>query len=500
MNTLTLELFPTRIKIYPYHKGNSTSLERKLSLYDFRIHDVAMSLYNVSTEEECIWVPRGFGVDEVKRILEGDDYWETNVISEKFPAPKENILIEFKPGIGAKDTHQIDSVSFLVKDFPDSDQKFLNIDTGFGKTFCSIKAISILGYRSMIVIDKSGLMTQWKERIKQYTYCKDEDIVFIQGRDSLISATRNGYKGERYKVYICATQTLAIAAEENKLQEFVEANNIGIKIIDEAHEMMKANTMIDLGCDVKYNFYLTATPQRSDSMQDLLYAKITKTYKRFGSYTADLMKYTYVKNVFINTNPTPFQQRIAKTRNGFSAIIYEKWVFKSGHKSLFFYLMCRYIVDEMLSRDCEAKILIIFSINESIKKIADYFWKYDNVVCGIYTNENKKEKEKALTRNIILSNIKNCGAGMDIENLRVIVNFVPFKSPVLLHQLFGRLRYIKDKAMFYFNVIDTGYRDIVKQNFYRQRFFKNKAKNISDIKMNMPTMLNEHYTKRFNKY
>ena len=496
MSDLTMICFPSRIKIFPYHKGDSPTLERKLSLFDYRTHELTITAYLISVRDECIYVPRGFGITEIQKLLESDNYYDTRIICDNFYPPNNTIDIRFKPGIGAKDEHQIDSVSFLVKDFPDSDQKFLNIDTGFGKTFCSIKASSLLGYRTMVVIDKSGLMNQWISKIKEYTYCKDDDICIIQGRDSLESAIINGENKIRYKYYICATQTLAIAGEEDRLNEFIKSNDIGLKIIDEAHEMMKANTIIDLSCDVKYNFYLTATPQRSDSLEDLLYSKITKTFKRFGAYTVNLLKYTYVKNVFINTFPSPFHQRISKTRNGFSSIIYEKWVFKSDRKVVFVYLICRYIAMELLSRDPDAKILFVFSINDNIKKISDLFYKNDRISCGIYTNENMKLKAKALDKNIILSNIKNCGAGMDIANLRAVVNFVPFKSPVLLHQLFGRLRYIDGKALFYFNVIDEGYKDIVKQNFYRQKFFKTKSKNITNIRLNMNDLVDKFYREK----
>ena len=495
-NEIVIEAFPTRMKIVPYHKGDSPSLERKLSLYDYRTRENTMCLYLLDEKNETLWIPRGFGLKEVTQILESDDYYDTKVYERDIPAPSERININFRSGIGAKDQHQIDSVSFLVKDFQDSLQKFLNIDTGYGKTFCSIKASSLLGYRTMVVIDKSGLMKQWIDKIKEYTYCKDSDIIMIQGRDSLMKQIKDSYKGKKFKFYICATQTLAIASEEGFLEDFIKTNEIGLKIIDEAHEMMKATTLIDLGCDVRNNFYLTATPQRSDSNEDLLYARITKTYKRFGGYTANLKKYTYVKNVFINTYPSPFHQRVAKTRNGFSAVIYEKWIFKSDRKTVFFYLICKYIAMQMLERDKDAKILFTFSINSSINKIAELFRKNDHINCGIYTTENK-EKQKALNKSIILSTIKSSGAGMDINNLRAIVNFVPFKSPVLLHQLFGRLRYIEGKALFYFNIVDESYNDIVKQNFHRQKFFITKSKDISNLRFNMNDLMNRYYGNRY---
>ncbi|MBR1818305.1 MAG: DEAD/DEAH box helicase family protein [Bacilli bacterium] len=505
-NAIHIKAFPSRIKVYPYHKGDSPTLEKRLSIYDYRNHEYGMTLYFVDIKNECIWVPRGYSITETVKALEADDYYEIMNDGEGKPIPGRNVSINMRPGIAAKDEHQINSVTFLVEDSPESYQKFLNIDTGYGKTFCDIKAISLLSYPAMIILSKSGLIEQWKKCFKTYTYCKDEDIFIVQGRDSMRRAINEARSGKGAKVYLCATQTCAIAAEEGELQEFTEACDIGVKTIDEAHEMMKATTTIDLGCDVMYNFYLTATPERSKSVEDLMYNKITKTFKRFGAYTGDLMKYTHVKNVHINTRPSPWHQRIARTRNGFSGVIYEKYIFKNDRKTVFFYLIIKYIALQLLERDPEAKILVIFSMTDSINKISDLFWKNDKISCGKYISGNgsdktsKEKKEKALRKSIILSTIKSSGAGLDIPNLRTIINFVPFKSPVLLHQLFGRLRYIPGKALFYFNIVDDGYEDIVRQNFHRQRFFKQKSRDIKELSLNMEMLLNKFYIRRNDHY
>lgn len=496
--SIKIKCFPSRIKVYPYHKGDSPTLEKRLSIYDYRTHEYGMTLYRIDIKENCIWVPRGYSVQEVVKALEADDYYEIENDGEENGKISRSVSINMKPGIAAKDEHQINSVTYLVED-TDSQQKFLNIDTGFGKTFCDIKATSLLSVPAMIILSKSGLIKQWYSAILNYTYCKPNDIFVVQGRDSLRKAIEDGKRGNGKKIYLCATQTCAIAADEGELEKFVEACEIGVKTIDEAHEMMRATSLIDLGCDVKYNFYLTATPERSKSIEDIMYNKITKTFKRFGGYTADLMKYTHVKNVHINTRPSPWHQRIARTRNGFSGVIYEKWIFKSDRKKVFFYLIIRYIATQILERDPDAKILVILSMTDSINQISKMFWDNDKISCGKYisgtgnSEKDKMIKAKALNKSIILSTLKSAGAGLDVANLRVVINFVPFKSTVLLHQLFGRLRYIPGKALFYFNIVDDGYEDIVRQNFYRQRFFKQKSRDIKDLSLNMETLVGKYY-------
>ena len=453
--TRTLYVYRSRLALVPYSLGESRTLEKRLSIYDYNTGKYSMCLYKYDKDTKTLYIPRGFSKDETLNILATDTIVEINVVDKTNETQEgRDIEIVMKPGKGARDEHQINSISFLLEK-DTKQQRFLNIDTGFGKTFCTIKAISVIGKAAMIVMANSNLMKQWMNSFKDFTTIKDHEIFIVSGRDTVEKAIKSK---EKAKIYICSTQTLAIMSAENKLQEFIDACGIGIKVIDEAHEMMTAVVEIDLGCDVFVNFYLTATPERSDTREAMLYQRITKTFLKFGGYTADIMQYVHVKNVYINTYPSPWHKRICSTRQGFSAVLYEKFIFKNDRKKTFFYLICKYVCSKILSQDPEAKILIVLSIRDSINEVARLFSNNDHIKCGIFTNDTDPDKKaKQLNRNIILSTLKSSGAGMDIKNLRCIINFVPFKSTVLLHQLMGRLRYIEGKALFYFNIVDEGY-------------------------------------------
>ena len=487
----TLYIDRSRIALTPYRLGEAKTLERKLSIYDFNLRQVTMKLFKYDNDTQTLYVPKGFSVNETLNLLATDTIVEIDQVDRTNQTPPgRDIVLNMRPGIGARDEHQINSISFLLEK-DDKQQRFLNIDTGFGKTFCTIKAVSVIGKATMIVMANSNLMKQWIKSLKDFTTITDNEIETISGRDTVQKAIN---AKEKAKIYICSTQTLAILSEENKLQEFVEKCGIGIKVIDEAHEMMSAVAMIDLGCDVCNNFYLTATPERSDTREALLYNRITKTFLRFGAYTTDIMQYVHVKNVFINTYPTGWHKRICNTRQGFSAVLYEKFIFKNDRKKTFFYLICKYVCSKILNNDPDAKILIVLSIRDSINEIARLFKQNDHISCGIFTNDTDPDKKtKQLNKNIILSTLKSSGAGMDIKNLRCIINFVPFKSTVLLHQLMGRLRYIEGKALFYFNIVDEGFENITRQNIKRQYFFRTKAADIKNMRLDMNVILSMLY-------
>lgn len=487
---VNINIYKSRIEIYPYIMGMSQVLERRLSILDYKTKMYTMRLFKI--KDNKLYIPRGFILKDIIKILETDGIYVKDICDfSDFTNCKNVINLNMKPGIGPKTIHHKDSISYLVNSEDRYKQKFLNIDTGYGKTFCSIKSITILKRPTMIIVDKDGLIRQWISEFKKFTTIKDSDIYIIKGRSTLDKLYKSNKK---YSIYLCATQTIDVLAKEDKLQEFVDYAGIGIKIFDEAHEMMKSLFNIDLSCNIDYNFYLTATPERSDSNERILYFRATEQFKRFGEYTTSLNKYIHVRNVIINTFPHKYITMLCRTKNGFSSIIYEKFIFKNERKKLYYFLICHYVVKKMLNSDKESKILIMLNTKNNINEISKMFNKV-GIICGIYTSDlSADKKKKELNKNVILSTLKSSGSGLDIKNLRVIVNFVQFKSPVLLHQLFGRLRYIDKKALFFFNIVDEGFDDILRQNIQRQQFFYKKSNDIKNIKMTF-----EYLTNTFNK-
>ncbi len=478
----------SRLDIYPYKLHDSPTLEKRLSIYDWTTRQITMKMYHYDNKENILSIPKGYSVFDAKSALNADDFYDIEIVEKREEyTPTRIVKIDMRRGIVPRDEHQENAIEFLCQDKDNDSQKYLVLDTGVGKTYCAIQAASLLNLPLFIIVGKSALIKQWYEAILKYTYSSDDDIEIIKGRISIQKSLQH----KEYKnFYICSTETLSIAAEEGILDTFMRRIGIGIKVIDEAHELMSATTIIDLHTNIKYNYYLTATPQRSDNKEDRLFSLITKTIPRFGEYTLDLNKYTHVKKVYINTYPSGWDQKRCKTRNGFAALIYEKYIFRNEDRRYYFLNIIIHILHKMLTHDPESKILILFASNKNIETMAKLVEDILETKVGRFNSLLKdiEEKRKELDNNIILSTIKSSGAGLDLKNLRVVINFVPFRSFVMLHQLFGRLRKIDGKACFYFDVVDEGFFDTMRFSSIRDQFFKKKAKTITNINFTMKSI------------
>lgn len=130
----------------------------------------------------------------------------------------------------------------------------LSLPCGFGKTTVALALASKLGYRTMIIVHKEFLATQWKERIKQF--CPGATIGTIQ---------QNKFEIENDFV-IAMLQSLALKEYQPKMFD-----SIGTVFIDEAHHVCAKvfSQALFLLCP-RHAFGLSATPNRKDGLSHIL--------------------------------------------------------------------------------------------------------------------------------------------------------------------------------------------------------------------------------------
>ena len=481
----------TRIELSPYKLGDSPTLENRLSIYDWETKKIKSTFFIV--KNGVCYVPYGVGIKTIESWLNSDNIYdyEINYVAE-WSSHKEtsifNINSEFEP----KNIHQTGAIKFLTqKQYP---IKLLMLDTGYGKTFCTIYAAAIFKIPTLIIVNTAVLLDQWKKQILKFTDCVESEIRIIKGSNSVdkILKTKPKYLTERF--YIAQTQTLDIARENGLYNELLEKIGIGIEVFDEAHKLYEANNRLILTSNVRYTMLLTATPNRSDRLEDIMYNKIIRHIPKFGEYTINLSQYVNTINLFIDTKPLKWEERKCSTKKGFNSFIYEKNVFSKNDRIVYLYKILEKILKGMVKSDPEAKALVILSTIEHMKILKDL----TNSKMGINAGElnstikNMEERSNELAKPVIFTSIGSAGAGLDIPNLRIVICFSSFTSKVVLHQLFGRIRYIPGKAIYYFNVIDMGYAQAVKQGNIRINYLKRMSKTMKNKSISMKEIVYEN--------
>lgn len=449
---------PSYIKItgYEHDPKNMGSLEKALSYYDVHEFKYTNKIFRYDKENKELFVNRGLGINEILYRLSRDGIRINKIINEERNYTRyNNIEYTLKPNVTPKNKSQLQVINFLLGKKADnySPQKMVTVKTGFGKTFCTI--YSIVQMKLPVLIISATLSSTWVEEINKFVEVNENDIYIIRGISSLNSLLEEN--SPNYKFYIATTRTLTNYIKEGfSLNNLLDHCRIGVKVIDEIHQSFREYCYIDTSVNIKHNWYLTATPGRSINIEDRIFKKIYKEIPTFFGH--DKSNHFNVILVNYNTYPLPYMINMASTKRGFNSHIYFNQIMKKNENIFYILAILWNFIKKILERDEISKVLIIFSRNEDIKIYKDLFEKHYKQKVGMYTTlipKNKRDSE--LENRIILSTPGSSTVGLNIKNLRAIFALTPFSSKIIIEQLIGRLREIKDKEVYYFDFVDEGY-------------------------------------------
>ena len=319
-------------------------------------------------------------------------------------------------------------------------------------TFISLYSISKLGLKPLIVTPSTLLKNQWIENLID-SGIPAEDIA------------KNIFDGKNTKFTVVTISSLENAMRDDfeKTLKAVDEAQYGIKIIDEAHLHLKGLLRFDALCNIKHNWYLSATLGRSDAQEDTILNRALSDADRFiGSAIYEEYQHEYV-NIYL-------QDIIYHPSNK----LCEKY-FRYGTKGLvrstYYNMLMNYergvpfisniikLIKIARSICPYGKILVLVPLIQTINVAIDIMhkdpWFNGHEVVGVDGSMSIAVKREALEKEYILSTSMSMGVGVDISDLSCVINFDQYSSPIIGEQIFGRLRTRKDgKETFYFDICD----------------------------------------------
>jgi hypothetical protein len=469
----------TCVVINDYHMGDSVRLEEVFKVYNPVNHKLeSFGIYY--DEANCkLYLPSGLDMWKIRGYF-GEKYYkrETNHPYNTI----DNIKIRYKP----RDEQQEEALRFMVgvNEYESNaylPQLSVNLNTGKGKTYCSIATISFFKIKSIIITGSTTLLTQWKDEILKYTNLKDQDIFRIKGSDVInMILTGNSQKAVNASIYLCTHDTLKSFGDSfgwEKIGTLFEYLGIGLKFFDEAHTNFKNMLMIDYFTNVYKTYYVTATPGRSDWKENRIFQISYKNVPYIDLFDENNDPHTDYVAIKWNSHPSALD--ISKCRSyqyGLDRMKYIDYVTNNNN----FYKMMHVIMDLVIK--CKGRVLFYIGTNEGILRV--YHWMGVNYPeflgdIGVFTSllpQSEKMKEKG--KKLILSTTRSAGLGEHIEGLKMtIVLAEPFKSEIISRQTLGRTR---DSGTMYVELVDMGFVYLRKYYFAKLPVFKKYASSVSD--------------------
>lgn len=398
----------------------------------FKIHNAKQNRFAVFKEDDkYISIPKFYGL---KKFGKPDEDYQVD-------GTKVNFVFK-----GSPRTQQKDIINTTIKHIDKNEGGLICVGCGVGKTFMGLYIASHYKVKTLIIVHKTFLLNQWKERIVEFTNAKigiiQQNKIDVEGKDFVVGMLQS------------------IAKDKYDDEIF---SDFGLIIFDEAHHapseyFSKALPLISC----KRSLALSATPKRSDKMEKILFWFLgdiayqappnenKDVFVKIYNYNLDHQKFAEARLPFTGEINRP------RTINRIVSLIKRnKFIIK--------------ILKEILEEDGR-KVLILSDRIEHLKNLKE---KIDelNVTCDFYIGgKSQKNLEIASKAQILLGSYGMASEGLDIPTLNTLIMTTPRRE---VEQSIGRIIRKKHNSIqpLIIDIVDM-LPSLSRQGTYRRKLYK----------------------------
>jgi superfamily II DNA or RNA helicase len=294
--------------------------------------------------------------------------------------------------------------SDAIKEIKKSDFSICVAPPGFGKTLLGAKIFEVRACTTLIVVNKNMLLNQWIERFVDYFGYTKKDIGYLgKGHNKL-----NG--------------SIDVATMQSLKNDPDVINNYSFVIVDECHHIPAITfEQIVKNFKGKYLLGLSATPNRKDELQPILYQQlgdISYEYKKKKTHTNKLQ--------IIRTS-------FESNADNYATIINELCLDENRNN----------LIIDAIKTNIQRKILVLTDRIEHINILENLFQKEKFDYICVHGSLNKKEQVENMnlvkSKALIIATTSYFGEGIDFPHLNTIMFVTPISYYGRLVQYLGRI-------------------------------------------------------------
>lgn len=350
-------------------------------------------------------------------------------------------------------------------------RKFVNLQTGKGKSFCTMAAANIM--RSLTtLICKPMYIEKWIIDLKKTYDIEADDIITVQGGAQLMALTqlfreyreRNaltyvGMPGEEppAKFIIVSNKTYQLWLKLYEEQgaaildmgyaclpgDFFEFIGSSFRVIDEVHQDFHLNYKIDLYTHCAKSVSLSATLIADDAFISSMYEVAYPKSERYQGGAYD--KYIMTKAVFYNLQQPGSIRFQDPSSNRYSHILYEQGIMSNGRRLDNYFKLIREILDASFIKTYKPgyKLMVFVASVEMATKLSQHLAQiYPQFSVTRYVQDD--EYVNVMESDIRVSTLLSSGTAVDIPGLQTTLLTVAISSSQSNIQGLGRLRKLPD--------------------------------------------------------
>lgn len=327
----------------------------------------------------------------------------------------------------------------------------LHLQTGKGKTLCTLVAIARMGVRAVGIMASTYVPAWIKD--SAWVYTNPECLLVVNGNKALRQLIRDGKRNKiKHHVIIITLATLRNYFTEYEEtgkstygcipSELFKVLGAGVRFTDEAHKDLHFQFRVNCLTNVAKAIYLTATINSKDPFKNKMYKLIFPLRYRYNGLAWD----KYIDVVAISyTLENPAMAKYMGSM-GYSHVIYEEYLLT--HPVLlqnYLKMVASIVVNTYVAKyQLGMKILIYAAKTDMCDAICAYLKQHE--ICGDYTSTsfNGSSLEEILhTHDIVVTTPQKSGTGKDVAKLAYVLCTMALDTYEGNTQMLGRLRKIE---------------------------------------------------------
>ena len=345
---------------------------------------------------------------------------------------------------------------------------FLEAAPGSGKTVMGLKMLECINRTTLVVVPKTDLLKQWKERILQFTNISEDDIGFVENGKA-------NYKGK--KIVIGLIHSIVL----DRISTPAFCNFFGVVLFDECDSSLPPTTFSAATglFPAKFRIGMTGTSQRADGLHVVFESHLAQ-YKILCNNTNTMDPRVIVHKFKESSGSLPSYLKDLSRRG----VLISKLTDNAIRNNL----IANYIIRSFNSG---RSTLVISDRKEQLKKIKQILikvHKIDSKYIGFYVRSldgrmlKQEEKDKTASKSpIILATYGLLGRGTDIPRLETLI----FASPRGdARQVLGRIERAMEgkKQPVVIDIVDTFYPECIRSYKTRLKYYESRGLRIKELK------------------
>ena len=357
------------------------------------LYNIPRIIKNYEEDEVYLKLPRGL-IYKIKDYLIENNI-DFNIEDKRFYKKEDfkNIVFTLRP-----------EQKIAIKEISKYDFSICVAPPGYGKTLIASKMIEERAANTLVLVNKNMLLDQWIDRFVDYFDMDKKDIGFLGKSKSKL----NG------RLDIATMQSL-----KNNPDLIL---NYSFVIVDECHHIPALTfEQIIKSFRGKYILGLSATPNRKDGLEEILYEQVGKIAYEFKKKRDTIHKFELVKTEFVGNS------------DNYSTLINE--ISEDEKRNS--------LIIEKIKENINRKILVLSDRIEHINILQNLLDDENIDYISIHGSMSKKEQNQNIKlveeKSLILATTSYFGEGIDFPHLNTIFFVTPISYYGRLVQYLGRV-------------------------------------------------------------